>query len=251
MWENPSQTSICVLRIFKGATHGATGFMSPNCCMCCSFPSLSRWFYTGLLWCEGSITLLFDSSWHIAMDEPTLCAWSQCCSGIRPCRYPRSHHCRWVDIRCWSMIVYSIDIPILSYSPSGMYGRENRPVFEFVRLLAWFTWAYFTTSIREWACVSMCIHALSCWTSGWGCHEMLICEESIHCGCIPVILSDEYEVAFQHVIAAWHAFVTSWGRAMHASCMFLLSCSFYRVLSQMLLLLIFALLIAVLISTVW
>ena len=62
----------------------------------------------------------------------------------------------------------------------------------------------------------------------WGCHEMLICEESIHCGCIPVILSDEYEVAFQHVIAAWHVFVTSWGRAMLASCMFLLSCSFYR-----------------------
>eukprot|EP00434_Breviolum_minutum_P006341 symbB.v1.2.005594.t1/scaffold326.1/size228935/16 len=29
--------------------------------------------------------------------------------------------------------------------------------------------------------------------------------ESIHCGCIPVILSDEYEVAFQHVIE-WHRF---------------------------------------------
>ncbi|CAL1148718.1 unnamed protein product, partial [Cladocopium goreaui] len=29
--------------------------------------------------------------------------------------------------------------------------------------------------------------------------------ESIHCGCIPVILSDEYEVAFQHIVE-WHHF---------------------------------------------
>ena len=79
--------------------------------------------------------------------------------------------------------------------------------------------------------MSLCInvyHVLSCWTWGCGCREMPICEESIHCGCIPVILSDEYEVAFQHVIAAWHAFVTSWGRGIHVSCIFLLSCSCYR-----------------------
>ncbi len=69
---------------------------------------------------------------------------------------------------------------------------------------------------------------------------MPICEESIHCGCIPVILSDEYEVAFQHVIAAWHAFVTSWDRGIHVSYCFLHFLVVLFMLWRMLLLLILA-----------
>ncbi|CAJ1348032.1 unnamed protein product [Effrenium voratum] len=37
--------------------------------------------------------------------------------------------------------------------------------------------------------------------------------ESIHCGCIPVILSDEYEVAFQHHLD-WRRFSIKWPEAM-------------------------------------
>ena len=36
--------------------------------------------------------------------------------------------------------------------------------------------------------------------------------ESIHCGCIPVILSDEYEVAFQHLID-WKRLSIKWPEA--------------------------------------
>ena len=36
--------------------------------------------------------------------------------------------------------------------------------------------------------------------------------ESIHCGCIPVILSDEYEVAFQHVVE-WRRISIKWPEA--------------------------------------
>ena len=36
--------------------------------------------------------------------------------------------------------------------------------------------------------------------------------ESIHCGCIPVILSDEYEVAFQHLVD-WRRISIKWPEA--------------------------------------
>lgn len=72
---------------------------------------------------------------------------------------------------------------------------------------------------------------------------MLICEESIHCGCIPVILSDEYEVAFQHVIVAWRP-------AGAEPCLLLAcSCCLVRFIADAIAI-DFALLIAVLISTV-
>ena len=54
---------------------------------------------------------------------------------------------------------------------------------------------------RSWCSARTCPVSFSCSVLGH-CGVFLSTKESIHCGCIPVILSDEYEVAFQHIVAA-------------------------------------------------